>query len=745
MKASYRLKIKKIILNKGNTFLPKNFVASKLNVPEILIGREKEKKIIADNVIEILLNEGSKIIRIFGSAGVGKSSIILYLREASRNEEFEEFFIKSDDFESFPYIFLIYIQMESSIPTGGLILKFFKHIYDEFGGDGFFIELAHRLIGKIVMSIYEIDLKSKKKIDEDFSKRELRKFEDPDDFEDIIDENIKYRTIHKIVVRNYKRINNIYLNNLDQGFINLMCDIVNPNSEIQGDALRRLSESAEIGKYGIIDDISAMQILSNIIMAIKYLNRYCCIIIAIDHLETYTRGSKPENMDEIFKLIMEFRNKISNNLLLIFISTIQGYTDLLNGLRSSTGDINQLFLGWDGGKHNIEPIATEEFIKVIKLYWEKKLYKEKITVLPKHQFFPFCQEGLEFLYEKITLKNIRASFNLLKNTLDEFKNKNYVDELTTRAKMVSKFDMQTHPIERVAFMFDEICSKFFNLDNIASKLEKALELNIKKLKNIKEYPILTVVSNKKVSNLNRRPDVFIQFGKNNEECAIEIQVKAYHNSELSFSELESSIELLNNGITDYCIVLVTRDINPLLVQQLKPYKEKLGFLILDIEELQAYLAILIDEVKNEFFEEWELGKEDVITLFTQCKLDLKDLYLKAKKIRTNSLEEKPGKMKVLRPSLKTGLRKKVALKDNILNQDISHYKKDINQLGEKRIEVLKEQGIHTIKDLAELDNIKIKLLLDKNIGGRISKTLLLKWHKTAEKIMQNTMEFDIES
>ncbi|GAG84351.1 unnamed protein product, partial [marine sediment metagenome] len=288
---NYKTKINKLLLDKGNAFLPNNFVASKLNIPEILIGREKEKKIIANNISEILREEGSKIIRIFGSAGVGKSSIILYLREASRNEEFEELLINKNDFESIPYIYLIYIQMESRVPTGGLILKFFKHIYNEFGGDGFFIELAHKLVGRILGEIYEIDFRSKKKIEEEFSKREIRNFEDPDDFEDMIVDKIKYRTINKIITRNYKKIDNIYLKNLDQGFINLMCEIINPDQTFQEEALRRLSESAEIGKYGLNDDISAMEILSNIISTIKFINKFCCIVIAVDHLETYTRGS----------------------------------------------------------------------------------------------------------------------------------------------------------------------------------------------------------------------------------------------------------------------------------------------------------------------------------------------------------------------------------------------------------------------------------------------------------------------
>lgn len=740
--SDWRADVDKELLS-GNLFLPLNFNSTKNNIPEFIIGREEEFALIKRKIHEILKDGHSQIMRFFGTPGVGKSSIFLYLREKITSGDFPE--ILDLDPEVKPELTLLYLEMEGNIPEEGLILKLYRGIYDEFRGDGYFKDLSYEVVGKIAHMLFLQDKRAEEQFKKYFSESEIDDLTDPFELQDMLETRAdKYRTLKKVVSRSFKKVKDPTraIRDVSQNFMDLLIQICDPNEDRAKDALDRLSGSVGSPNYGVSDDSSAIEMLSNILRVVKFVYPSACVIISIDHLEKYTRGANTEKMDHLFTLIMELRNNISMNTLVVFLSTIQGYKDMLEGMRSSHGDRTQLFLGWDGGEQTIESISTDSFVDVISHHWDKWQYESGLSVPFEFRLYPFSTESLKYIYVNYSNSNIRWALQKLREVLDEFRHEGKVDYIDTRGKMSARVEL--NELSHVQKQAEEISSAFWLLDRIPHRVESALEntfVLLKPLSATSGFPILNVSRNKKVSDdCNRRPDVFIQFGSSTPECAVELQVKAYKNSNLKFEDLESSIEMLEKRITDICVLFTTKAVDQILIARLGQYQQKIRYLILDNEVKQAYLAILLDELREKFVPTLNFENETIREVLHEIGIDLNGLYKQALTLKSVEGTETNRSLGDTETTVAetTDTTTHTTSVIEVMEKEIDQYLSRIKGLGAVRSRQLKENGIMTLEQLASLDFSQIDSIT-KSIRG-VTKPMMVKWKEAANLIINELIE-----
>lgn len=523
----------------------------------------------------------SQAIRLEGPAGVGKSTLFNYIKE-----EIEEERINTDKplqfLEKDVDVISSYFRMPESVSGFRSIWKKFMYelsFDDETGvSDIRFTEyVALKLIYRLLR-------------------------EDPEVVSKIIWENqaipdLRYIEFHDVAIRIdlspktiIPQLQNYFKNNrkglrrkLITQFQEKKFEIKRKDTSTIINLFRSLNEEDEEEYYDLLGSAD-LSLFTTDDEVIEYFNDlwkfYMCatgkgliILLGIDEIVKYDYTVGPDFYKQLGYMFVKWRDKLKS-ILFVFISTSDDWSKYDEVLIKNT-DLRQQILPI---LHTIPltQLSIEEsslvFDNRMNRFWESYA-STRPSILP---FYPFTHELFAYVL-RTNFRNLRESIIHLNDLWTDFKVKSQVPKLNSslrslryvklhRQKAIFSVEFRNYDWEIVRQHFME---SIHNKSNTARSgaIERGLEQAWKTIQQEKGSMITRVRNNPtiKINNHNRRPDVVVEIlGQFSEEDKrrIEFQVKAYKaGNAISYSHVQSSLELFNAGYTDLLYFLMSGELD----------------------------------------------------------------------------------------------------------------------------------------------------------------------------------------
>ena len=403
----YRNLIEAELYGGPNPF-PRNPVSSRDNLPKFCLGRDEEIGIIKNGIEKVSMsyNHKSVWIPINGSGGTGKTTIALYVYDSSKNKTsrdldidfLESAYIESPSNSSFLNLMVFYRKILADLgnPSGNfpyqLGFEFIIKLCSFFANDEMIKEDFERNFSstwneiRVCSKHSELMLSIKRKAPRFIE--ELKEFVKEYDFLLLENEDLK----------------------LPIDYILLLIDLVSPTSTYRIDAYNQV-----MGEKLEMED-KAIEMLENLISVINFLSDKTCLLLILDNLENLPLT--PDSCQNLFRVLLKFRNTINNCLLLTI-----GSTDFWNYFRKTLNysELNML----DGFKYeeiSLMSLSERDASRIMNRYLYEFWNREECQYKPSgaDSKFPFSMSSFQYLYE-IKERNLRDSLKKLYRLIEKYK------------------------------------------------------------------------------------------------------------------------------------------------------------------------------------------------------------------------------------------------------------------------------------------------------------------------------------
>lgn len=544
------------------------------------VGREKELIIFKD-VLHTIFHKGvSRAVRLEGPGGVGKSTLFNFLKQSiedERNDQTAElnFLLTNCD------IFSAYIPKVEQIADFSDLWRqillslrgtFDKNIQGE-------ISLPEYVMLRFIYQLLDYDPKNITNIiwNEKLPPTDLRSIKLRDIYDCLLDGGSTivvllqdYWKENKRKLRNHfaKQINgdNFNLTRMDNTFIRDLFRVFDEDDNF----LEAITEA----------DASYFKTEKSIIDFFDKLKRYytCStgkipiILIGMDDVAKGNNLVGEEYYIQLGNLFVDLRNTL-HNILFVFISTTQDWSDFDEALRNSTDLRSQIseFIT----KISLNQLSPEKTIQVFRnrmnKFWEYYA-AERPTIIP---YYPFVDNMFAYAFRS-QRRDLRKTIHFFKRYWNNFKYTKRVPELESYFACIreyyNSFGSTIDPKKLRPNEWNIIRNQFEksplyqNNSKRSSVIETGLEYAWKTIMNESGSDITLVRNNPVVKNLNgktRKPDVLVEIRGNlgaEHRKRVEFQVKVYNKgSKVKFKHIESSLELFNENYTDMIYFIITGD------------------------------------------------------------------------------------------------------------------------------------------------------------------------------------------
>lgn len=588
----------------------------------IFVDREPEKEKIRKILEGIAQTKKTTAIRISGAGGVGKTHFIRYL----------QFIVKTKSIIMDLDLNLKDIHFDCCIMDAPKAKEFFNfhyiytQIWEGLGREDFFEEFAALIIKKFLnilndVATIQIDSNLKKILGEDWrfwknfdylkirNKIEQLPFDKFSELKNVLE--INFRQIFSYIKKEFptRNIRKIFSNALS------IIDILIPDFE-------KSMQTIEIWQLTNLDDSilpsqkdeEALKKLKDLLEIYKWLYPNYVWILGLDDLDHL---DDPLIQQGLFDLLKFFRNH-TQNFCIILTATIDQW-DYFDDSIKGTDKKKQLagIFSSELCYFDMDYLPDHEMLnwlgRIIKYWWEKFH-----IILPLDgQWYPFSRQAINFIInydpnDKTPRSVGNRLLDLWNNLTNSFlgSGKLYVESEFEAWKLFSKVDYtKLNPYTQNLLLTYRIKEKYGKFSGaIEEGLKNALEI----LRRSQEFRLIEIVNikrnkkfyceNFKSKSKTRKADVLVvlQEPGGADIAKIEFQIKAGDpNREITYDELESSFDLLENNFIDFLIILSFSDLNTSVKKRLERFSGRYNITAANLStEQQAYCVLLayFDEI-----------------------------------------------------------------------------------------------------------------------------------------------------
>ena len=541
------------------------------------VGRKNELYTLREQTKFVWRNKISRAVRLEGPAGVGKSTLFIFLKESIESERISikgpvTYLSKDTD------ILSSYLQVPDKIEDFGdiwkeLLIGFEAGVEEETRSD---IGLMEYIALHLIYRMFKEDNQGLSTII--WPEREPGIPFKYVGFIDIIDPILDgganvIKGIQEYFNKNKREIRG----KLKTEVNNVKYEIKRGDTSTIVNLFRVLNEDDSYLDQLKNRDSSIFRSSQEIIRYFNDLMRfYACatrkqplLLLGLDEVTKTSDEIGKDHYLTLANLFVRLRNNLKF-VLFVFISTTEDWVKFDNVIRTGSDLSNQI----NAFVHRIplQQLSVEEMTEVFKnrmrRYWET-FPSNKSTRAP---FYPFSESLFNYVF-RYQRRNLRNSIQFLDRLWSHFRRTRNVPnmlDLYSSMRVVRSFTKQTFDPENIErFEWDLIEKSFneptrFRSNSVrSSTVERGLEAAWRCLQ-MEPASSITKVENNPVietSTISRRPDVCIEIHGNlgaEYRRFVEFQVKAYdEKNKISLDHIESSIQLFKEHFTDYLYFIIT--------------------------------------------------------------------------------------------------------------------------------------------------------------------------------------------
>jgi Cdc6-like AAA superfamily ATPase len=544
------------------------------------VGRKKELHEFREFIQTLTQQRISQAIRLEGAAGVGKSTLFNYVKESIERE-------KKDEVSSSFYldanidVFSTYFQLPGKVNSFTDLWKpMLEHLAAEFTEEmDMDVSYPEYVVYKFIFRCFELYPKEIAEIiwKDRLPPRELKYIV----FNDILDPVYDYA---EQVSRDFK---NFYQNNKRKLRRELRTEIdgrVFEIKKIDTDILTKLfgtlDENDEFLSQIINGDPKEFKDDDALISFFNALNRFYTVaakkvpvvLIGIDEIAKVSVSTKEEETNyfkNLGNLLVRLRNNL-NLILFVLISTTEDW-EMFDATIEREGDLKsqlQAFIK----KMVLKQMEIEETIQVFKNRIIRFWQKYPMNKSDSHLYYPFTENFFDYVY-RYNSRDLRSSIihlHKIWSTFRYMRSFTYTSNMFEIMRFVRQQDNNLLDGQNVKKFEWKIIEDYFN-NSVYSKsnsarssaIERGLEGAWKVLRQDSNLQINSVQNNPTIHVSNggtRRPDILIEVAGElgmDHLRRVEFQVKAYRNKKVSKTDIESSIQLFEEGYTDIIYFIIT--------------------------------------------------------------------------------------------------------------------------------------------------------------------------------------------
>ena len=627
----YRALIESELLNNPNPF-PRNPVCSRDNLPKFCLGRDEEIGIIKNGIEKVATNYNHKSawIPINGSGGTGKTTIALYIYDSAKNK-------KSRDLD-IDYLECAYLEAPSEVDSLNIVTLYRKIIIDLGNSPGNFpYQIGYKFITKFIEFI-EIQEDLKDIFNQKFANaiKYIKKSKSHTELMLKIKEKVpNFARDFKFFIKEYDFV---FLNNpnidLPIDYVYWMIDLLSDHS-----GFRTRAHEEILGNH-LKNDDDAITKLENLISVLNFLSKKICLLIILDNLEYLPKVQK--SCDNLFRILLQFRNKINNCVLLTIGST--DFWEFFNR-NLNTSELNMLtgFKFEDVSLSNLsERDASRILNRYITEFWS--IVNARHTPKGSDSSFPFSFPTFQYLYE-INDRNLRDSLRQLNKMIEKYKVGNSINYL----KDIQDSIYHLRPSLEKVYLFENEMSflENFNLNyNNRNQLSRDIEIGFVKMFNIlKENStfgnsILKVKHEPNIPLKNgsyAKPDVFLTlFGRDSlmDVRYAEIQVKAaYSSNKVKFEDIQGSFTLLSEVKSHFLTFITLSPLEEKIIREVRKFGKRIGRISKLSSEESCYLLLLTKAFSELFFKKETLDPNLYLQILEKIGINLPDFIERIRKVK----------------------------------------------------------------------------------------------------------------
>jgi len=638
----YRKIIESELLTNENPF-PRNPVSSRDNLPKFCLGRDEEIGVIKNGIEKVATEYSHKSawIPINGSGGTGKTTIALYVYDSAKTK-------KSRDLE-IDYLECAYLESPSE-PSLLNINTLYQKIISDLGNSpgNFPYQIGFKFMNKFIEFI-----ESQENIKDVFNQKfgdAIKYFKRSKSHTDLM-LNLKNKVPQ--FARNFKffiqEYDFVFLNNPDINlpidYIYCMIDLLSDHSGFRSKA------HEEILGRNIKNDDDAIKKLENLISVLNFLSKKNCLLIILDNLEYLPKVQG--SCDNLFRILLQFRNNINNCVLLTIGST--DFWEFFNR-NLNASELNML-TGFKFEDISLSNLSERDASRIMNRYITEFWSSINTKYIPKDSdgSFPFSRAAFQYLYET-NERNLRDSLKQLNKMLEKYKIDNEIHYLKDIKDAI--YYMRP-PLEKVYLYENELSFlENFNLNfNNRNQLSRDFEYGLVRAFN-------TIIDNTQYGNLIQKvkhepniklkngsyakPDVFLTlFGRNSLQDVkyAEIQVKAYYSTnKVKFEDIQGSFELLNENKSHFLTFITLSPLDQNLIREINKFGNRIGRTSKLSNEESCYLLLLTKSFSELFFKQEQLEPPFYLQILEKIGIKLPDFIERIRKI--DVMKKSPEEKKI---------------------------------------------------------------------------------------------------
>jgi len=294
-----------------------------------------------------------------------------------------------------------------------------------------------------------------------------------------------------------------------------------------------------------------------------------------------------------------------------------------------------------------EEDASRIMMRHMKEFWDSS--GSGFSPVGRDRNNPFTQSAFKYLYE-IHDRNLRDSLKKCNRIIESFKEEREVFYFKNLESAIYNLRLQSAGIylfeNELNFLFDFL-KKFTDRNNLSRKVENGLvrafleikaEQDKKYISNVEHEPNIKLKNGKTC-----KPDVFLTlFGEKSVQDLrhAEIQVKTYYPTNyVKFSEVESSLELIKTGKTNYLHFITLSPLENKIIEELNKFEHQIGRVIPLEGEEPAYLMLLLTEFSSLFFKKETLTSGAYIEILNKIGIEIPQIFERIREIPVFKVEE----------------------------------------------------------------------------------------------------------